>query len=204
MDKQFNASYIEKEFKKIAKRINKKLSIYLIGGCAMSFRGLKESTKDVDIVIESIVDYKVFCDALFGAEYYEPYPIKSEHERLIATSMYENKVGFHLDLFVKQVIKKLTLSNSMIKRAELYRDFGSLKVYLLSKEDIFLFKGLASEGRKRDLPDMQALYPNINWKVILDELETQKLASELKEVLKRRLEEFSKTYSLDVPILKQL
>lgn len=204
MDKQFNASYIEKEFEKIAKRINKKLSVYLIGGCAMSFRGLKESTKDVDIVIKSIADYKTFCDALFGAEYYEPYQIKSEHERLIATIMYENKAGFHLDLFVKQVINKLTLSNSMIKRAELYRDFGSLKVYLLSKEDIFLFKGLASEGRKRDLPDMQALYPNINWKVILDELETQKLASELKEMLKRRLEEFSKTYSLDVPILKQL
>jgi hypothetical protein len=204
MDKQFNAEYIDNELEKIGSRVKKTLSIFLIGGCAMSFRRLKEYTKDVDIVFKNDKDYDLFCDALFGAQYYEPFPVKSEHEHLKATRMYENKDGFHLDLFVKQVIKKLVLSKSMIGRAEKFKQYGNLNVFLLSKEDIFLFKGLASEGRKRDLPDMQVIYPGINWKFIEDELNSQKLSEELKELFIRRLEEFNRVYRLDVPILAKL
>ena len=69
---------------------------------------------------------------------------------------------------------------------------------------IFLFKGLASEGRKRDLPDMQAIYPGLDWEVIERELDSQELSEELKELFIRRLEEFSRVYRLDVPILRRL
>lgn len=204
MDKQFDAGYIDSELNKIGVRVKKSLDIYLIGGCAMSFRHLKEFTKDVDIVFKNEADYTIFCDALFGAEYHEPFPIKFEHANLKATKMYENKNEFHLDLFVKQIIGKLILSKSMIKRAELYKKYGNLAVYLISKEDIFLFKGLASEGRKRDLPDMQIIHSGLRWDIIENELTSQKLSTELKELFVRRLEEFSKLYKLDVPILKKL
>ncbi len=200
----FDAAYINQELEKIGVRIKRPMSIYLIGGCAMSFRNLKETTKDIDIVFRDKADYEVFCEALFGAQYFEPFTIKSEHELLHATRMFENKDGFHLDLFVKQVIKKLVLSHSMIARAELFKTYGNLSVYLLSKEDIFLFKGLASEGRKRDLPDMQVLYPNLNWKVIENELNSQSLAEDLRALFVRRLEAFSQTFRLDVPILSKL
>jgi len=89
-------------------------------------------------------------------------------------------------------------------RAELFKSYGKLSVYLLSREDVFLFKGLASEGRRRDLPDMQLLYPNLDWKVIEKELASQALASELIGLFIRRLEEFQDTYRLDVPILARL
>ena len=36
--------------------------------------------------------------------------------------MYENKDGFHLDLFIRQVVGKLTISESMIGRSELYKN----------------------------------------------------------------------------------
>src|SRR3989338_4740774 len=169
MDKQFDAGYIDAELNKIGVRVKKSLDIYLIGGCAMSFRHLKEFTKDVDIVFKNEADYTVFCDALFGAGYHEPFPIKFEHANLKATKMYENKDEFHLDLFVKQIIGKLILSKSMIKRAEVYKKCGNLTVYLISKEDIFLFKGLASEGRKRDLPDMQIIHSGLLWNIIENE-----------------------------------
>ena len=42
---QFDAPYIDMELGKIGTRIRKPISVYLIGGCAMSFRNLKESTK---------------------------------------------------------------------------------------------------------------------------------------------------------------
>lgn len=170
----------------------------------MSFRDLKETTKDIDIVFKSKLDYETFCSALFGAQYHQPIVIKTEHEHLHAMKMFENKDGFHLDLFIRQIIRKLVLSESMIKRAELHKKYGNLSIYLLSKEDIFLFKGLASEGRQRDLPDMQILYPNLNWKVILEELNSQKLSKDLKKLFVRRLEAFSQQYRLDIPILKEL
>jgi hypothetical protein len=107
-------------------------------------------------------------------------------------------------LFVEKVVGKLHLSDSMIARAELHGAYGNLSVYLLSKEDIFLFKGLASEGRKRDLPDMAILYPRLDWKAMENELDTQKLSTDLKGLLKRRLEEFNGLYALDVPLLKRL
>lgn len=200
----FDAKYIDAELEKIGARIKKPVSVYLIGGCAMSFRKLKEATKDVDIVFRNKDDYDLFCGALFGAQYHQPYAMKSEHERLEATMMFENKDGFHLDLFVKKVIGKLELSKEMIARAELFNQYGNLSVYLLSKEDIFLFKGLASEGRKRDLPDMRVLYPNLDWKVIESELATQALAKDLNELVISRLEEFRDNYKLDIPILAKL
>lgn len=204
MDKQFNSGYIDDELGKIGARIKIPMAVYLIGGCAMSFRGLKESTKDVDIVFKNQRDCGRFCEALFGAQYFQPVVIQNEHRDLHATKMYENKDGFHLDLFVKQVIRKLTLSKPMAERAELYKKYGNLAIYLLSKEDVFLFKGLASEGRKRDLPDMQVLYPNLNWDAIKQELYSQKLSKDLVEMFIRRLEKFNKTYQLDVPILNEL
>lgn len=200
----FDAKYIDSELGNIGVRIKKPVSIYLIGGCAMSFRKLKESTKDVDIVFKDGRDYEVFCDALFGAQYHEPYVITNEHEKLETTKMFENKDGFHLDLFVKKVVGKLELSKEMMARAEKFKSYGNLSVFLLSKEDVFLFKGMASEGRKRDLPDMQVLYPNLNWKVIESELASQDLAGDLIELFVRRLEEFRDTYRLDVPILAKL
>jgi hypothetical protein len=204
MDKQFEEKYIDKELNEIGKRIKKQINIYLIGGASMSFRNLKESTKDIDIVFANKEDCDIFRDALFGAQYYEPITIKSEYKELEAIKIYENKDGFTLDLFIKHVLRKLEITNSMIKRSELHKIYGNLSVYLLSKEDIFLFKGLASENRHRDLDDMRVLYPNLKWDAIVQELESQKRSEFLREWFVRRLEKFIETYGLDVPILNKL
>jgi len=201
---EFNAEYVDQELGNIGIRIKKKIDIYLIGGVAMSFRKLKETTKDIDIVFKNKEDYLIFKDALFGAQYHEPVIVKREYGHLDTMKMYENKDGFHLDIFVGHVLGKLDLSPSMMKRAELYKKYNNLTVYLISKEDIFLFKGLASEGRTRDLDDMRLLYPNLDWSAIKQELKSQKRSNELTSWFILRLEEFSKTYKLDVPILTEL
>ncbi|MCX6768290.1 MAG: hypothetical protein NTY83_00365 [Candidatus Micrarchaeota archaeon] len=204
MEKQFDSGYIDKELTKIGTRLRTQIKIFLIGGCAMSLRGLKESTKDMDIVFKNETDYIQFCDSLFGAEYFQPFAIKDEHKTLKAFTMYENKDGFHLDLFVGRVMQKLALSKGMTSRAETYKEYKNLAVCLLSPTDIFLFKGLASEGRIRDLPDMAVLYPYVDWKVLETELNKQKLSMELIDLFSRRLTAFRESYELDIPILKKL
>jgi len=200
----FDAGYIGNELQFIGSRVKKPISIYLIGGCAMAFRGLKEVTKDIDIVFRDKGDCEAFCDALFGAQYFEPIVITSEHKGLETIKIYENKDKFHLDLFVKRVCGKMVLSERMVKRAELYKKYGNSGVYLLAKEDVFLFKSLASEARKRDLGDMRVIYPNLDWGVIKEELSSQELSRNLIALVVRRLEEFRSVYDLGVPILNAL
>jgi len=79
-----------------------------------------------------------------------------------------------------------------------------MKVYLVAKEDIFLFKSLASEGRKRDLDDMRVLYPNLDWKAMEKELKSQRFSATLNSHIAARLEEFRTKYDLDVPLLSTL
>jgi len=201
---KFDAKYIDAELGKIGARVAKPVSIYLIGGCAMSFRRLKESTKDVDIVFGSREDYNIFNSALFGAQYFEPVKITDEYTHLEAMKMFENKDGFHLDLFVERVCGKMKLTKTIIGRSELYKSYGKMKVYLVSKEDIFLFKSLASEGRKRDLDDMRVIYPNLDWEAMEKELVEQKFGAVLNSHIAARLEEFREKYDLDVPLLSVL
>ena len=74
----------------------------------------------------------------------------------------------------------------------------------MAKEDVFLFKSLASEARKRDLGDMRVIYPNLDWAVIKEELSSQELSNDLIALVVRRLEEFRSVYDLGVPILNAL
>ncbi len=203
---QFDAKYIDKELGEIGRRVKKQIDIYLIGGCAMSFRGLKESTKDVDIVLRDAKSFEAFCDALFGAQYADAELVKiiGEYRNLEAAKMFENKDKFHLDLFVGRVCGKMKLSDAMAGRAEFYRTYGHMSIYLIAKEDIFLFKSLASEGRKRDLDDMRVIYPNLDWKTMEKELEAQRFEKELLEHMVKRFEEFRRVHDLDVPILASI
>ena len=201
---RFDAAYIDAELGNIGTRVKEPISIYLIGGCAMSFRGLKEATKDVDIVFKSKKDYGAFCGALFGAQYFEPLKIVAEYAHLEAIRMFENKDKFHLDLFVERVCGKMKLSSGVVARSEFYKSYGKMSVCLVAKEDIFLFKSLASEGRKRDLDDMRVLYPNLDWKAMEKELKSQRFGPALNLHIAARLEEFRSKYDLDVPLLSSL
>ncbi|MFQ5406300.1 MAG: hypothetical protein ACE5DI_04040 [Candidatus Micrarchaeia archaeon] len=46
------------------KTLRRPLKVFLIGGCAMTFRNLKPSTKDVDLLFEDELGEKAFFCAL--------------------------------------------------------------------------------------------------------------------------------------------
>lgn len=54
---RFDAEYIRSEFERIGTRIQTDVDAYLIGGGAMSLRNLKDTTKDIDLVVANDEQY---------------------------------------------------------------------------------------------------------------------------------------------------
>ena len=50
--RNFDQEYITKELGRLNGVLNEKLSIYLLGGAAMTIAGLKPGTKDIDVIVE--------------------------------------------------------------------------------------------------------------------------------------------------------
>src|SRR4030067_767242 len=149
--RSFDKDYLRQEFDKLDAIAKRPLVLYLIGGGAMAFYGLKVATKDIDIILTNQEDLNSLQSALVATGYKEPNPI-------VITRPYnemENKDGFRWDLFLNKVCGKLTLSAEMQKRANPLYKGSKLKVLIASKEDLFLFKAITT--READLDDTRIL-----------------------------------------------
>lgn len=51
MRKRFDSAYIRSELERIGQQLDAPLTVFLIGGGAMAFRGLKDTTKDIDLIV---------------------------------------------------------------------------------------------------------------------------------------------------------
>lgn len=170
--KTFDSRYIEKELRKIDKNLTQKISLYMLGGGAMSFYDLKTATKDIDVILANEEEATSLIKALQKGGYEkietkDPIYIKMKTREII-----ENKDGFRWDIFVNKVCGGLTFSKDMIKRAEPFKIFSKIKIYLISPEDIFIFKAVTS--RTRDREDMFTLFSHgLNIEVIKKEIQKQ-------------------------------
>ena len=52
----------------IAKKLKRNITVYAVGGTAMMFHGIKDTTKDIDLVFDNEKDMKEFEDAAFALE----------------------------------------------------------------------------------------------------------------------------------------
>lgn len=138
----------------------------------MAFRGLKNATKDIDLIVTNGDDLRVLQAVLLDNGYDIVKEPGEEYDDLGAQRILENDDGCRIDIFNQQVIDKLVLSEGMRRRSESYLDTSGLSVALVSSEDIFLFKSVA--GRTDDIEDMFALVQTeLDFDVIEDELEQQ-------------------------------
>lgn len=202
MADQFSRHDIEKELKGAGDKLTSEVRAYLIGGCAMTFRNLKPSTKDADLLFEDELQEHHFSKALKeigftdlfeGAEYID---LKAK-DILI-------KGGLQFDLFVKQVMGGLSLNSGMTKRAEKYFEFGNLKVYLMAKEDIYLFKAITNRPFPRDFEDLITLQQSgLEWDVIIAEYQKQVKGKDIETNLKKKMAELRKKGYV-VPLQKEL
>jgi hypothetical protein len=164
----------------------------MIGGGSMAFRGLKETTKDIGLIVSSGDDLSQLQAVLLELGYDIVREPDEEYEELGAQRILENDDGCRIDVFNQQVIGKQILSSGIRERSERYLAPGDLVVKLVSPEDIFLFKAVA--GRVDDIEDMFSLMQTgLEYNV------TTPLHDSVAEITGRVYEELEVLHALDEP-----
>lgn len=202
----FNRYYLQQEFDKLDAKI-RPVTLYLIGGGAMAFYGLKDATKDIDIILTSDGQLEELLTALSAAGYKKPDQalITNSYCKMQTNAIMENKEGFRWDLFINKVCNALILSEEIKQRAKQLYKGSNLTVIIASKEDVFLFKGITE--READLDDMRILSESgLDWKLISKECQMQSAMAGVpwEMALSQNLQDLNRRYHIDSPIAKEI
>lgn len=202
----FNRHYLQQEFDKLDAK-TPPLTLYLIGGGAMAFYGLKDATKDIDIILTNAEQLSHLLTALSSLGYKKPEQafITSSYCKMQTNAIMENKEGFRWDLFIKRVCNALMLTEEIKQRTKQLYKGSNLTVLITSKEDIFLFKGITE--READLDDMRILAESgLDWKLISKECQTQSAMAGVpwEMALSQNLQDLNHRYHIDSPIAKEI
>lgn len=201
----FDLSYIKREFGKVGAKAKSKIEIFLIGGAGLAFFKLKEATKDIDVILKAKPEVKELMETLEGLKYKDVRRLPTSYKRMGAFGIMENEDGLRWDIFHLQVCNALVLSPKMISRATPIYKEGNLNVFLASKEDIFLFKGITE--RSVDLDDMRVIAESgLDWNVVFEEcLYQSRTSGRLWEnALYGNLVDLREVYGVKSPIEKRL
>jgi hypothetical protein len=202
----FNRHYLQQEFDKLDAK-TRPVTLYLIGGGAMAFYGLKDATKDIDIILTSPEQLGELLTALSAVGYKKPAQalITNSYCKMQTSAIIENKEGFRWDLFINRVCNALMLSEEIKQRAKQLYKGSNLTVLITSKEDIFLFKGITE--READLDDMRILSESgLDWKLISKECQMQSAMAGVpwEMALSQNLQDLNQRYHIDSPIAKEI
>jgi hypothetical protein len=203
----FDRKYILNELDKLSSKIAVHTQIFLIGGLALINYGLKEATKDIDVVVLSDQDMGTLVESLENIDYHllENFLISRQYRKMEISRIMENEDGFRWDIFNRSICNALVFSVNMASRATEFYSRGQLILSLASKEDIFLFKGITE--READLDDMRLLAESsLDWEVIKTECTNQSLASGRlwENALLQNLIDLRTKYHIRSPIEKEL
>jgi len=197
-----------KEFKKgkliealddISKQLKRPLEAFLVGGLSMIFHGAKLATKDIDIVFSDQKDARTFIKAANEIGFSDASNLGHEYIELKARCVLEGKDEVRFDIFIEKVCNALSFSQGMKARAQIMYDRDTLKLYVASVEDIFLFKAITS--RPEDLADMATLAgKDIQWNIVEEEARSQDDSWKWIGRLHGRLEELEEEYGIPSPL----
>lgn len=161
---------IENLFNEIDKNLTDKVNVYIIGGAALLFEGLKPATKDIDLILKNKDEFNAFNKSLIAINFKEENP--SEIYKKMELSNIMIRDDYRIDTFLKKVCKKFALSNEMVKRSNQILSLKNISVNKCSNEDIFLFKSMTE--RPGDLEDcIELIKKGLNWNEIKDEMINQ-------------------------------
>ena len=167
----------------------------------MAFRGQKEGTKDIDVVVLNRRQAGTLISAISSLGYTAPTNLTIDYKKMRAITILENSDGFRWDIFVRIISDKLGLSYGMITRSQPFLKQAGLTVRLLSNEDIFLLKSVTE--RDLDLDDMRILAEGgLNWKIISQECLWQSSVSETiwEDALCNALKNLREKHNITSPI----
>jgi hypothetical protein len=188
-------------FKEIDSKLKAETTAYLIGGGALMFYGLKNLTKDIDLVVKSKKDYDSIYSAIRSLGYKETALTDGIQRLNISTAMQRD--DFKIDLFLDKICGKMEFSEKMALRAKLIFQGQNIFVSSASMEDVFVFKTITD--RLGDKTDCEAvLNKEPDWNIILDEILSQSKKGEAVWVtyINERLIDFEER-GFKIPIIKQ-
>jgi hypothetical protein len=194
---------VEDVLRSLGERLNQLVQVLVIGGAAMVEYGLKEVTKDIDLVCRDAEGKARLLEAAksLGFEVVGP---ERRHARL-GLDRIAVKGGHTLDIFAGRVSYDFGLSETMWKRGRKLRILGKAETRYAAVEDIFILKLIAN--RPRDIEDCVYLASaRMDYEAVYSEIEVQysKAGSVEEKIWVTYLEEgigrLEEDYRLQVPI----
>lgn len=150
----------------------------------MCWQGLKETTKDADVVFLTRRDAQAFKKALLASGFIEDEIVTLDEgysdmntfgifdEAKETPLDQEFTPGLRVDMFLKKVCGIISFSKGMRERCVKGFESGKIANMVCAPEDIFLFKSVTS--RERDIDDMYTIIKGgIDYHVVEDELRSQ-------------------------------
>ncbi len=145
--KETSANELFELLNSISKFIERKIKMYALGGTALTILGIKSSTLDIDIDIDSHKDYQYIC------EIFEKIGFKR-----IGTIRWQTQEGLFFDLFMGSNILGTELSPNFLDKSKFIKSFENIELYTLSLEDIIISK--LARGDPRDFLDIKKIFEN--------------------------------------------
>ena len=149
------------------------VDVYLLGGGNLILRGVKDSTKDIDLVVADGQTFVALAESLQELGYEERSDLEAAYNQLNPSIVLEKDGHPRWDIFVEAIAGQLQLTPAMIERCDHSFEYGALHVHLLSLTDIFVFKSITE--REGDLEDVAliAQQADLDWEGIFEEIKTQ-------------------------------
>ncbi|WP_148701859.1 hypothetical protein [Candidatus Nitrososphaera evergladensis] len=196
-------------FQEIGDKAPFKISAYLIGGENMRIKGLKDKTKDCDIVT---LDTKTFTAVVkvlkeMGYRSINESNLSEDDKRLNAGDiLIHSERSSRMDVFNRNIGRnQLYLSERMVKRAKM-ESFKKLDLGILDDSDIFLLKSIA--GRTGDIDDMLKIVNEgqLDWNIVWDEMVKQEdeTNANLSGLLLEAIEDLKERKGIEPPFYKKL
>ena len=163
-------------FEELGRILPLKTNFYLIGGENMRIKGMKQATKDVDLVMKA---NRKEVDTLFGSllkmgyRRLAKFEITESDTELNPSGIFEHAKHPRVDVFSNIICNKFLLLDFMIEDARPIK-FGNLTVFLASDEDVFLLKSITDrEADDVDMIQILRKSKEFNWKTVLNRLYEQ-------------------------------
>ena len=170
-DATFSGDAIRRQFSELAGVLENELTVYLIGGGALTLDDLKSATKDIDLIVRERAELKRLWRVLTAAGYEPQEELFEVYDELGAAFILQKDLR-RFDVFHEQVAGVIRLTHPMVNRSRHLFDDGNLTVKAVSLHDIFLFKAVAN--REDDVDDMiRIAQTGIDEAVIVEEIHTQ-------------------------------
>lgn len=175
--------------------LSESVEVYLLGGSALTVRGLQDQTEDIDLALGIAAHFEHVRQTVRNRGFEVVHePTKSFEGVGRTLELRHPKRGLHLDLFERQIVGKVWLSERMRERAAEFWTGERVTAYVLSDEDMFLLKAVSGgDVGNRGRSELEALRKyaqrGIEYDVVLEEIRKQRPfntgATEAKQIRER-------------------